>query len=107
LDFEQNLIAELKSLVTIIEDSKKKKITKLEAIQKSVIAQALKGDKTATKLVVNYLQKLPKFAFADEAVTWVVKSDLELIDKWLDECELESDQKKGNGPSSTCATGSG
>jgi Family of unknown function (DUF5681) len=100
LDFEQNLIAELKSLVTIIEDGKKKKITKLEAIQKSVIAQALKGDKTATKLVVNYLQKLPKYAFEDQEITWVVKSDLEVIDKWLNECEANSDQKQGNGPSS-------
>jgi hypothetical protein len=47
---------------------------------------------------VNYLQKLPKYAFADEEITWVVKSDLELIYEWLDECEANSDQKQGNDP---------
>src|SRR5260370_12005914 len=59
LDFQKNLIAELKSSITITEDGKKKKTSKLEALMKSVIAQALKGDKTAIKLVVNFLDKLP------------------------------------------------
>ena len=39
---------------------------------KSVIAQALKGDKATTKLLVNFLEKLPKYAFADDEVAYVV-----------------------------------
>jgi hypothetical protein len=44
LDFQKSLIAELKSPMTIVEAGKKKKLSKLEALLKSVIAQALKGE---------------------------------------------------------------
>jgi hypothetical protein len=108
LDFQKNLIAELKSSITITEDGKKKKTSKFEALMKSVIAQALKGDKTTTKLLVNFLEKQPKYAFADDEVVGVVtKANLEAMHEFLQKADeyaqvLElSDQEKGNGgPSS-------
>jgi hypothetical protein len=86
LDFQSNLIAELKSLITITEDDKKKKITKFEALMKSVIAEALKGDKTARKYVVDFLQKLPKYTFEEDEVAWVTtKKQAEALEKALKE----------------------
>lgn len=110
LDFQSNLIAELKSLITITEDDKKKKITKFEALMKSVIAEALKGDKTARKYVVDFLQKLPKYAFEEDEVAWVTtKKQAEALENALKEaakaytelCEPNSNQEQGNGSSSS------
>jgi hypothetical protein len=106
LDFQTNLIAELKSSITITEGGKKKKISKLEAFLKSIIAQALKGDKTTTKLVMNFIEKQPKYAFAvdddDEVVGVVTKANLKAMHEFLEKADeyaqvLElSDQEKGN-----------
>jgi hypothetical protein len=106
LDFQTNLIAELKSSITITEGGKK--TTKLEALMKSVIAQALKGDKTTTKLVVNFLEKLPKYAFADDEVVGVVTKAnlramhvfLEKADEYAQVLELADQEKANSGQSS-------
>lgn len=63
LDPQKILIAELKSLATIIENGKKKRITKAEALAKSVVAAALKGDKAARKYVVEFMMERDKYAF--------------------------------------------
>jgi Family of unknown function (DUF5681) len=86
LDLHRNLIVELKSPMTIFEDGKKKKVAKLEVLLKTLIARALQGDKTATKQVIDFAQKLPKDAFTDdEIIGYTTKSDLEKFQKFLDE----------------------
>src|SRR5437660_11629162 len=70
LDPQKILIAELKSPITIIEDGKKKKITKAEALAKSLVADTLKGDKTARKYVVDFMMKQDKYAFEDDGTTF-------------------------------------
>lgn len=101
LDFQKTLIAELKSSITITEDGKKKKTSKLEALMKSVIAQALKGDKATTKLLVNFLEKLPKYAFADDEVAYVVtKANRKAMEEFVEKADeyaqvLGLDQEKG------------
>jgi hypothetical protein len=118
LDFQQNLIAELKSPITIAEDGKKKKITKFEAFMKSVVAEALKGDKAMMKLLLDFLQKLPKYAFEKDKVAWVVtEKEVEAFEKVLEDtrkafpelCEPNSNQEQGNGSPSSPepAAGSG
>src|SRR5260370_34672693 len=72
LDPEEILIAELKSLVTIIENGKKKQVTKLEAIQKSYVNDAIKGKETARNKMCDFIQKQPKYAFEKDTVAWVV-----------------------------------
>ena len=52
------------------EGGKKKKISKLEALAKSFVAQAVKGDKTMTKHLVDFVQKLGHNAFEDDGVTF-------------------------------------
>jgi Family of unknown function (DUF5681) len=118
-DFQKYLIDELKSPITIIEgDGKKKKISKKEALVKSFVADALKGDKEARKFMMNFLLKQPKYAFEDEEVVHtfrMTKSQMENTQKFVDLCHeykdvvLDSDQEQANGsPSSLGPTaGSG
>jgi hypothetical protein len=110
LDFQQNLIAELKSPITIIENGKKKEITTFEAFMKSVIARALKGDKAPTNFVLNFIQKLPKYAFEEDEVVWVTtKKQVEEFEKLIEDtrkafpelCEPDSYQEQGNGSPSS------
>jgi Family of unknown function (DUF5681) len=83
-DFQKDLMAELKSPVTIIEAGKKKTITAAEALIKSFVAQALKGDKTRQMILMNYLKELPKWAFSDDEVVGVtLKKDVEAFEKTL------------------------
>jgi dsDNA-binding SOS-regulon protein len=109
LDFQQNLITDLKSPITITEEGKKKKITKFEAFMKSVVAEALKGNKAMMKLLLDFLQKLPKYAFEEDEVAWVTtKKEVEAFEKVLEDarkafpelCEPNSNQDQGNGSSS-------
>jgi hypothetical protein len=109
LDFQKNLIAELKSPMTIVEAGKKKKLSKLEALMKSLIAQALKGDKTAIKILVHFLEKLPAWAFSDDEVVGVVtKKNLEAMDRFLQKAdeyahllEIDSNPKNKNAAQSS------
>ena len=65
LDFQKELIAELKSPMTINEAGNKKEVAKLQAIVKAVVARAFQ-DKAMMKYLLNWVEKLPKEAFADE-----------------------------------------
>src|SRR5262249_37422654 len=65
LDFQKELIAELKSPMTINVAGNKKRVAKLQAIVKAVVAGSFQ-DKALMKYLVNWIQKLPKEAFADE-----------------------------------------
>jgi uncharacterized protein DUF5681 len=65
LDFQKELIAELKSPMTINEAGNKKTVAKLQAIVKAVVARAFQ-DKVMMKYLLNFIAKLPEDAFADE-----------------------------------------
>ena len=82
LDFEKALIAELKSPMTITEAGKKKKVAKLQAFAKAVVALSSQ-DKAMMKYLLNRIQKLPKEAFVDENVYTfkVTQSTLDLWDR--------------------------
>src|SRR5262249_14774659 len=69
-DFQSTYIKELRAPVTVIENGKKKKMTQLQAVIKSHITQALKGDKTAIKQILECARKLPEHAFEDDGVTY-------------------------------------
>src|SRR5437763_7568102 len=64
LTFENALIAELKSPITITKDGRRKKITTLEALAKFTVTHALQGDKAAMRFLLDQLPKLPHDAFA-------------------------------------------
>src|SRR4029434_3296627 len=66
LDFLKALIAELKSTMTINVAGKKKKVAKLQAFAKAVVALSFQ-DKAMMKYLLNRIQ-LPKEAFVDENV---------------------------------------
>lgn len=117
LDPKKILIAELKSPITIKENGKKKKITAMEAIWKSIIAGTLKGDKTARKYVMDFMMKQDKYAFEDEGTKFfrtmeygeirITKEQQKEIDELLERApkyahflDADSDQKQGNGSSS-------
>jgi hypothetical protein len=65
LDFHKELIAELKSPMTINEAGNKKRVAKLQAFVKALVARAFQ-DKAMMKYLLNWIEKLPKEAFADE-----------------------------------------
>jgi len=65
LDFQKQLIAELKSPMTINEAGNKKTVAKLQAFVKAVIARAFQ-DKAMMKYLLGWIAKLPEDAFADE-----------------------------------------
>jgi Family of unknown function (DUF5681) len=65
LDFQKALIAELKSPMTINEAGNKKKVPKLQALVKAVVACSF-HDKAMMKYLLNYIKKLPKDAFVDD-----------------------------------------
>jgi Family of unknown function (DUF5681) len=126
LDPKEILIAELKSPITITENGKKKKVTAMEAIWKSIVADTLKGDKTARKYVMDFMMRQDKYAFEDEGTIFfrtkergeirITKEQQEAIHDFLekygqyeiDEEEEENDsssggldnRKQGNGSSS-------
>src|ERR1700740_3091450 len=62
LDPRKLLIAELKSSIPIKENGKKKTLIKMEAIWKSTVADAIRGDKTARKYVMDFMMKQDKLA---------------------------------------------
>src|SRR5215469_4198577 len=64
LDFQKELIAELKSLMTINEAGNKKRVSKLQALAKAVVARSFQ-DKAMMKYLLNWIAKLPEDAFAD------------------------------------------
>src|ERR1700752_2573069 len=68
LDFLKCLIAELRSPMTVVENGKKKTVPILVALIKSLVANALKGDKTATKLLLPLVAQIPKNGFADDEI---------------------------------------
>lgn len=65
LDFQKELIAELKSLMTINEAGNKKRVPKLRAIAKALVAGSF-HDRATRKDLLNLIAKLPEGAFADE-----------------------------------------
>jgi hypothetical protein len=103
-DFQKKFITELKSTMTIFEGGKKKKITKLEALTKSIFARALQGDKAMAKLLLDFIQKLPKDAFADEGTVWtyqVSQAQLDCLEQFVAETsayrlELDSSEQNTN-----------
>ena len=64
-DFQKELIAELKSPVTITEAGNKKKVAKLQLLAKALVAGALKC-KTMMKNLLNQIEKFPKEAVDDD-----------------------------------------
>jgi hypothetical protein len=105
LDPKKIAIAALKSLVTITVNGKKKKVTPMEAIWDSIIADALKGDKTARKYVVEFMMKLDKLDFEDDGVYFhrMTKERQKALDDFLEEFgsyEIVDDQEEGNDSSS-------
>ncbi len=83
LDFQKELIAELKSPMTINEAGNKKTVPKLQAIVKTAVARAFQ-DKGMMKCLLNCIAKLPKDAFVDdgsEVYTFrVTQSQMDLWD---------------------------
>ena len=72
LDFLKALIAELKSTMTINVAGKKKKVAKLQAFAKAVVALSFQ-DKAMMKYLLNLIQKIPAEAFDDDKFyTWKV-----------------------------------
>jgi hypothetical protein len=67
LNLQKALIAELKSPMTINEGGNKKKVAKLQAIVKALVAGAF-HDKGKMKDLLNLIVKLPKEAFVDDKV---------------------------------------
>jgi uncharacterized protein DUF5681 len=67
LDFQKELIAELKSSMTINEAGNKKTVSKLQAFVKALVARSFQ-DKAMMKYLLNWIQKLPKEAFVDDKV---------------------------------------
>jgi hypothetical protein len=67
LDFQKELIAELKSPITINEAGNKKTVPKLQAFVKALVARSFQ-DKAMMKDLLNRIQKLPKEAFVDDKV---------------------------------------
>lgn len=67
LDFEKLLVAELKSPMTINEAGNKKKVPKLIAFVKHLVAGSFQ-DKAIRKDLLFSIKKLPKEAFVDEKV---------------------------------------
>ena len=65
LDFQKELIAELKSPMTINEAGNKKRVPKLQALVKTVVARSF-HDKAMMKHLLNWIEKLPKEAFDDD-----------------------------------------
>jgi hypothetical protein len=105
LDPKKIAIAALKSLVTITVNGKKKKVTPMEAIWKSIIADALKGDKTARKYVVEFMMKLDKLDFEDDGVYFhrMTKERQKALDDFLEEFgpyEIVDNEEEGNDSSS-------
>ena len=114
-DFQKNLIEELKSPMTITENGKKKKISKKDALVKSFVADALKGDKAARKFMMDFLQKQPQYAFEDEEVVHtyrITKQQMEHLESFVKETSdydqvfgPDFDQEQGNGSSSSPGPG--
>ena len=67
LDFQEALIAELKSPMTINVAGKRKTVPKYQAVVMAWVARSF-HDKAAFKNLLNVMVKLPKEAFADEKV---------------------------------------
>ena len=88
LDFQKELIAELKSLMTINEAGNKKRVSKLQALAKAVVARSFQ-DKAMMKYLLNWIAKLPEDAFADEKFyTYRVnQSQWDLMGKVIQEAE--------------------
>jgi hypothetical protein len=101
LDFQKELIAELKSLMTINEAGNKKTVPKLQAIAKALVAGSFQ-DKAMMKHLLNLIAKLPKEAFVDDKVYTftVTQSQWELFE------EIEQDAATWSADSSD-ATNSG
>jgi Family of unknown function (DUF5681) len=99
------LITELKSPITIKENGKKKKVTKMEVIWKSIVADTINGDKTARKYVMDFMMKQSEYAFEDDGITYC-RVNTKAIDALLEEFgqyEIKPDgnQEEGNGSSSS------
>jgi hypothetical protein len=63
LDFQSQVIAELRSTLSIVEGGKKRKIQKLEAFCRAIVVRAIQGDKSMTRLLMDFIRKLPPQAF--------------------------------------------
>jgi hypothetical protein len=92
LSFQNALITELKSPITITEaGGQKKKVTRLEAIAKIVVTQALKGDEAALRRVLAELPKLPHDAFfkdGDGKYTYrYTEAQRQALESFVKECE--------------------
>ena len=81
LDFEKEMIAELKSLMTINEAGNKKRVPILRAFVKTVIARSFQNDRTM-KFLFNWIEKRPEGAFADEECLTFRVSRSTLDDLW-------------------------
>jgi hypothetical protein len=103
LDPKKIAIAALKSLVTITENGKTKKVTAMEDIWNSIVADARKGDKAARKWVVEFMMPLDKLDFEDDGVWFhrMTKERQKAIDDFLEEFGpyeiTDSNQEQGNG----------
>jgi hypothetical protein len=91
LDFKRSLIAELQSKITIVENGKKKQITKMEAINKVLVARAAQGDKTAMRQLLSFVQALPEELFVDRGNEvyeyWMARMRAEAREQFLAEYE--------------------
>jgi hypothetical protein len=91
LDFQKGLISELKSVMSVAEDGKIKKITKMQALQKVVVTRALKGDKAFTKFLLDFVKDLPKNAFEDasgeEFIFRMTRKQMDQLEQFVAEAE--------------------
>jgi Family of unknown function (DUF5681) len=109
LSFENALIAELKSRITVTKNGRSKKITKLQAFATSMVTRALQGDRAAQRFLLAQLPKLPHDAFIEdgdgiytirlnEAQMKAQKVALEFLAKDLDSYEIPEDDQDGSTP---------
>jgi hypothetical protein len=73
---------ELNRTVTVREDGVARKMSKQDALLKSIIAKALQGDPKATQTVVNMVERSAAKMPAEPDMT-VDATDMELLEKYL------------------------
>jgi hypothetical protein len=80
LDFQKEVIAELKLPMTINEGGKKKKVPRLRVLAKTFVATAF-HDKATAKELRNMMREVPKEAFANGEV-YTVRVTQSTLDLW-------------------------
>jgi hypothetical protein len=99
-NFKTDLRDELSELITIRENGQERKITKLRALVKALVAAAIKGDMRAANAIVTFSTKSLAGAEDTALTTDTTTDDQDIIDAFV-ERELE---RRRTAPSGSTAT---